>query len=516
MAKWGKGNLYWQRDQFFASVTAYQARPNNQFMIADIGEVPTEVTNSIQPQRALASRISAQAFSIIGRITPPDEVYGIQISAITNNLTQKEVTASDSFLHRTAQVPQIADEIHGIRLSSITNNLIYKQVARSVLSIGLHPQFVDVNVPIETRRDVGIPSRVLYKRTSNEAFVIVNKLQVPDLDLPQINIQEISRRLTRKVAANSAHVIASRFVVTDLADEALPEGVTLVPHIVYQTPRGVVQSYLIATRLASLEVVFPIIFAVTKDPIILITEIEPVVPNIANNEFYNFDGASGNVKVTDSPAIQNIFDGGGTVELWIYPRSVGQNNGGRLVDKSTNITSGWVVHLESPRLLLIHTFSTTAGQFAVPIMDFNTWTHVSIVYNADSVINVPTIRFNGIAQTVTVEVTPVGTRLTDVGDDVFIGNRHVLSSTFDGFISDVQLWSDARTADEINDNLNSRLAGDEAGLVGYWKFNEGSGLVALDSTSNRNNGTITSATHGTRGEELVTTKDTITLLTEVP
>lgn len=275
MSKWGKGgNLYWRRDQFFASATAYQARPNNQFQIADIDEAPIEVTNQVQPQSVIYKAASNHAFSVIGRATPPDEIYGIQINAISNNLTQKKVTAGNSFQYRTAQVPQIADEVYGIHISFVTNNLVYKQVARSIFSIGLHPQFVDVEVPIETRLDIGIPSRVLYKRVSSGAFVIVNRLQVPDLDLPQINIQAISRRLVKKVASNSAFTTASRFVVTDVAVEALPEGAILVPHIVYQTPRGVVQSYLIVTRLASLEIIFPLIFADTEDPIVLTTQPE--------------------------------------------------------------------------------------------------------------------------------------------------------------------------------------------------------------------------------------------------
>ena len=39
--------------------------------------------------------------------------------------------------------------------------------------------------------------------------------------------------------------------------------------------------------------------------------------------------------------------------------------------------------------------------------------------------------------------------------------------------------------------------GNEAGLVGYWNFEEGSGTTAYDQTSNGNNGTINGATYDT-------------------
>jgi uncharacterized repeat protein (TIGR01451 family) len=38
--------------------------------------------------------------------------------------------------------------------------------------------------------------------------------------------------------------------------------------------------------------------------------------------------------------------------------------------------------------------------------------------------------------------------------------------------------------------MNTPLVGNEAGLVGYWKFNEGSGQVAIDSSGNDNHGQL--------------------------
>ena len=42
--------------------------------------------------------------------------------------------------------------------------------------------------------------------------------------------------------------------------------------------------------------------------------------------------------------------------------------------------------------------------------------------------------------------------------------------------------------------LGSFQAKGQGDLVAYWKFDEGTGLVAADSSTNGNNGTLTNAT----------------------
>lgn len=78
-----------------------------------------------------------------------------------------------------------------------------------------------------------------------------------------------------------------------------------------------------------------------------------------------------------------------------------------------------------------------------------------------------------------------------------IGKAESLALFWDGPIDDVRIWEVALTPAQILASYNRELIGNESGLVGYWKFNEGSGLVALDSTANANNGTISGATYTT-------------------
>ena len=66
---------------------------------------------------------------------------------------------------------------------------------------------------------------------------------------------------------------------------------------------------------------------------------------------------------------------------------------------------------------------------------------------------------------------------------------------FNGMIDEVRLWSDERTASEINANRNKTLTGNEANLVGYWDFNDAPGSqVALDRSPFKSNGRLGSST----------------------
>ena len=58
-------------------------------------------------------------------------------------------------------------------------------------------------------------------------------------------------------------------------------------------------------------------------------------------------------------------------------------------------------------------------------------------------------------------------------------------ASFDGVIDEVRLWNVARTEAEIQSTMNSTLAGNEEGLVGYWNFDNG---TAKDLTTNENDG----------------------------
>ena len=53
---------------------------------------------------------------------------------------------------------------------------------------------------------------------------------------------------------------------------------------------------------------------------------------------------------------------------------------------------------------------------------------------------------------------------------------------FGGQVDELRIWNSARSAAEITNNMNSRLLGTENNLVLYYRFDEGAGLSAADSS----------------------------------
>jgi hypothetical protein len=88
------------------------------------------------------------------------------------------------------------------------------------------------------------------------------------------------------------------------------------------------------------------------------------------------------------------------------------------------------------------------------------------------------------------------TMLATARTQLTIGCNNPRFSCFGGYIDEFRVWSVARSATEIMTNYNKGLTGTEAGLVGYWKFNETSGTSAADSAApsghTKHNGTLMS------------------------
>jgi hypothetical protein len=102
--------------------------------------------------------------------------------------------------------------------------------------------------------------------------------------------------------------------------------------------------------------------------------------------------------------------------------------------------------------------------------DLNTWIHVAVTVDISAATMV--IFINGIS----VGVSYVGQTATSMNTSsvpFYVGARDYSADRkyFDGLIDEVRVWNDIRTTQEIFANYRKELIGSEAGLVGYWKFN---------------------------------------------
>ena len=77
-------------------------------------------------------------------------------------------------------------------------------------------------------------------------------------------------------------------------------------------------------------------------------------------------------------------------------------------------------------------------------------------------------------------------------DDLRIGGRSnaPAGQYFDGRINEVQVWNVARTGVEILSDMTGSLTGAEAGLLGFWRFNENTGAIVNNLVAANNDGTL--------------------------
>ncbi|NQU05827.1 MAG: T9SS type A sorting domain-containing protein [Calditrichaeota bacterium] len=110
------------------------------------------------------------------------------------------------------------------------------------------------------------------------------------------------------------------------------------------------------------------------------------------------------------------------------------------------------------------------------------WEHVSVTYDGEYV----RLYVNGeesSADTLRGDIQPSDSSL-------FFGNRPILEfdRPYNGDLDEVRVWNVVRTPEEIVETMNFLLFGDEDGLVGYWRFDEGEGQDVHDLSPNQNNG----------------------------
>ncbi len=81
------------------------------------------------------------------------------------------------------------------------------------------------------------------------------------------------------------------------------------------------------------------------------------------------------------------------------------------------------------------------------------------------------------------------TPLSATGALIIGGRVNATNGGFRGNISEFRIWNFARTLTDLNSDIDSRLFGNETGLVGYFPLDEDSGSTVFDLSPTANNGT---------------------------
>ena len=142
------------------------------------------------------------------------------------------------------------------------------------------------------------------------------------------------------------------------------------------------------------------------------------------------------------------------------------------------VTATWCLYIDNSVTI------ECVNSSLAPIL--NIWTHLAATFDGSKAI----IYVNGQARG-----ESILSYLVNTSSSLLIGSGYSYDYKgagyfFPGQIAEVCIWNKARTQQEIQSDMSKRLTGEEAGLVGYWPLNEGSGNIALDKTDNGKNGII--------------------------
>lgn len=171
-----------------------------------------------------------------------------------------------------------------------------------------------------------------------------------------------------------------------------------------------------------------------------------------------------------------------TGEAWINVTEVGSTT--MNIFSKRNGSSGYDFTLDQSGHLQV-AFATSSLTIIESIQSVmqkaeGDWVHIAVAVDISA--RTAAMYVNGALMPSTTTTSGNTTIGNNTSDFVIGANSGAKNEFMDGKISDVRLWSDIRTATEIQDNMNQQLTGSETGLVGYWKLDGD----FTDSTSNGN------------------------------
>lgn len=127
--------------------------------------------------------------------------------------------------------------------------------------------------------------------------------------------------------------------------------------------------------------------------------------------------------------------------------------------------------------------NTSTWVYSNGIVPQNTWTHVAITFSGGTL----TFYINGVASGTASVAIPQDLREMNIGRQQPTACQ---CNHFNGTMDELRIWNIARTQTQIKENTSAYIANNSAGLVAYYKFDEGTGTTTADASGNGNNGIL--------------------------
>ncbi len=174
-----------------------------------------------------------------------------------------------------------------------------------------------------------------------------------------------------------------------------------------------------------------------------------------------------------------------TMECWARALGSGGSDGNTIIHRAdfNDNYLAWAVATGT------HECSVTLNEKATSLTEtfnFGTWYHVAGTYDGATVrlyINGNLVGTHTVAQTINWDAGYFGSYIGGNGRDPY--------NKFNGELDEVRIWNVTRSQAEIQACMKRRLTGTESGLMGYYRFDEGTGQDLQDLSP--------AARHATRG-----------------
>lgn len=193
-------------------------------------------------------------------------------------------------------------------------------------------------------------------------------------------------------------------------------------------------------------------------------------PNEDMRGSLSFDGVDDYVDVGDV----DIFDFTGsqtfTIEGWIRTTDKSDIQNSFLDKKSGSLSSGtvggyaiWWDDVGTVDVKLVDSVDSGTGLSGSTDIADGEWHHIALSVD---ILNEPVYLY---IDGETEHNTP---RTSDDLTTIYPLQFNNVDWPSDAEFSDIRIWNHARTLQQIRDNMNKRLGGNEAGLIGYWPLND--------------------------------------------
>lgn len=182
-----------------------------------------------------------------------------------------------------------------------------------------------------------------------------------------------------------------------------------------------------------------------------------------------------------------------TFEAWVKPRTAKCNTILSRGDGISSTSTSYIFQVGNDGtncgVMKVALFISGAWVASASTIPLNSWTHVAVTYDGTT----EQFFINGVLDRT---VTRSGTFYSGgVGMYVGLQGQTCLCNYFDGQMDEVRMWGVVRTASQIRQSMNQSLTGNEAGLVTYYRMDDGpggglGGRILSDSTSGGSHGAV--------------------------